>query len=258
MRGVSDVYHAAAHISFDPRDSDLLWEVNVTGTANMVNASLNAGIDRFCHVSSIAALGPQHGETPVNEDSPWENDADLSDYARSKYEAELEVYRGSAEGLRTVIVCPSVIIGPCRQGRSTRTLLDRVIGGTLFHPPGSTHVVDVRDVAELSVRLMSEGLPGERYVLAGPQVDYKNLFHQIARAAGGSHSRFTLQRWMLELAWRADRIRGLLTGSRSLITRHTARTAMRDRRFDDRTVREQLGASMRSVDDMFSNAVSFC
>ena len=126
MDGVRQVVHCAALVSFDPRDDEALLEVNVTGTAHVVNAALEAGVERLCHVSSIAALGTATDGAPVTEDTPWVEDEERSVYAVSKYAAELEVHRGVAEGLDAVLVNPSLIIGPGLPGRSSRTIADRL------------------------------------------------------------------------------------------------------------------------------------
>ena len=109
--GIEQVYHCAAMISFDPRDKAKLLKINIEGTSNVVNlcVAYNA---RLVHVSSVAALGnPKKGATLITEADFWEYDARSHSYAISKYEAEMEVWRGIAEGLDAVIVNPSVIIG---------------------------------------------------------------------------------------------------------------------------------------------------
>ena len=57
LEDIQDVYHAAGLVSFDPRDRDLLYRINELGTANMVNMSLERGVNHFCHISSVAAVG---------------------------------------------------------------------------------------------------------------------------------------------------------------------------------------------------------
>src|SRR5690606_19058561 len=104
-------YHCAATVSFNPRKNDELKKVNIEGTANVVNASLKSGVQKLVHVSSVSALGVKHDGSLISENSAWEQDRHSSFYSRSKYFAELEVWRGMAEGLKSVIVNPSLILG---------------------------------------------------------------------------------------------------------------------------------------------------
>ncbi|MBV6406107.1 MAG: NAD-dependent epimerase/dehydratase family protein [Flavobacteriales bacterium] len=256
MAGVRQVVHCAATVSFDPRDEQDLLEVNITGTANVVNAALEAGVERLCHVSSIAALGTARNGEPVNEESPWVEEEERSAYAVSKHAAELEVQRGVAEGLDAVIVNPALIIGPGLPGRSSRTIADRLRKGTRWYPPGSTSVVDVRDVARACVDLLKTPGNGERYLAAGEAISYQRLFALFCTAFGRPAPSARIRPWMLELAWRAERLRTLLFGARPLVTRDTARTALRMRRFDDSKLRARSERPWRSAEEAVRYTVS--
>lgn len=256
MDGVRQVVHCAALVSFDARDDVALLEVNVEGTAHVVNAALEAGVERLCHVSSIAALGTATDGAPVTEDTPWAEDEERSVYAVSKYAAELEVHRGVAEGLDAVLVNPSLIIGPGLPGRSSRTIADRLRKGTRWYPPGRTSVVDVRDVAEACVRLLREPGAGERYLIAGEAITYQRLFGLFCAAFGKPAPTRPIRPWMLELAWRVERLRTLLFRGRPLITRDTARTSLRQRRFDDSKLRRRLGLTLRPSEEAVRYTVS--
>jgi dihydroflavonol-4-reductase len=186
MVGVERVYHAAALVSFDPRELRELRRTNIEGTANVVNAALNAGVRRLCHVSSTASMGRAVAGVPVDESLPWVEDRTTSPYALSKYESELEVQRGIAEGLDAVIANPSVVIGPGSPGRSSMTLAERLHRGTRFHPTGSNGFVDARDVAQALVLLMEQGATGERHLIVGGNHSYAELFGMHATAFGRS------------------------------------------------------------------------
>src|SRR6185295_13337532 len=107
-QGVEHVYHAAAMVSFDPRDRAALFATNITGTANVVNAALEQGVRRLCHVSSTAAIGLRMNGALIDEGTPYKQTRETSPYTISKHDAELEVHRGIAEGLDAVLVNPCV------------------------------------------------------------------------------------------------------------------------------------------------------
>lgn len=257
MNGVTHVYHAAALVSFDPRDARELQRVNVTGTANVVNAALNAGVKRLCHVSSTAAIGRAPGRVERDESLPWNRDKDVSDYAVSKYEAELEIHRGIAEGLDAVIVNPCIVLGPGLSGRSSMPMVERAARGTSFFPPGTNSVVDARDVASCMIALMERGTTGERYLLVGENVSYERLFTDMAKAFGKAAPTRKVRPWMLSLAWRFERARAFLMGSRSLITRATVHSALITRAYSNKKVRDLLGYRFRTAQEAIANVAAF-
>ncbi|HRN37342.1 MAG TPA: NAD-dependent epimerase/dehydratase family protein [Flavobacteriales bacterium] len=256
MHGVEHVYHCAALVSFDPRDGRELHVINVTGTANVVDAALEAGVKRLCHVSSTAAIGGALDGGTGDETKPFMEEKGSSPYAISKADAELEVHRGIAEGLQAVMVNPCVVIGPGTAGRSSMTMIERVRKGTRFFPAGSNAVVDARDVATAMTRLITEGASGERYLLIGENLTYRKLFTLIAASAGRSAPNLLLPKWALELGWRAEALRTLF-GGRPLITRNTARTASRARYYDGSKAEDVLGMRFRSADDAVKNVAGF-
>ncbi len=255
MAGVEQVYHAAALVSFDPRDLRRLRQSNVQGTANVVNSALLAGVRRLCHVSSTATMG-HNPSGPANESLPWAPDTHTSGYAWSKYEAELEVQRGIAEGLDAVIANPSVIIGPGAPGRSSTTLAERLRKGTRFHPPGSNGFVDARDVADALITLMERGATGERYLLVGSNSSYAELFIRYCEGFGHTAPQRSVAPWMLELAWRLEWLRTLITGGRPLVTRFTAHSACAQRSYDTTRARS-LGITFRPLQKSVDNMVRY-
>jgi dihydroflavonol-4-reductase len=256
MEGIERVYHAAAMVSFAPRDRRALYQVNTTGTANVVNAALVQGVKRICHVSSTAAIGKAEPDVERHEELPWVSDRNTSPYAASKYAAELEIHRGIAEGLDAVMVNPCVIIGPGMSGRSTMTMIERLRKGTRFYPPGSNAVVDARDVAACMRLLMEKGPTGERYLLVGANVSYKELFGELAAAFGHKSPRHQLSPAMLRLAWRIEWLRTLF-GGRPLVTRATVHSGIIGRRYSNAKVRAELKFEFRGLKEMVANVADF-
>lgn len=256
MHGVEHVYHCAALVSFNPRDARALHAINATGTANVVDAALEAGVKRLCHVSSTATIGGALDGGTGDETKPFVEDRRSSPYATSKAYAELEVQRGIAEGLQAVMVNPCVVIGPGITGRSSMTMIERVSKGTRFFPSGSNAVVDARDVATAMTRLITEGATGERYLLIGENLPYRKLFTLIAASAGKPAPALLLPKWALELGWRAEALRTFF-GGRPLITRHTAGTASRLRHYDGSKTERLLDMQFRKADEAVENVADF-
>ena len=92
MKGVEYIYHCAAVISFNPRRKEEMFKINIEGTANVVNAALDAGIKKMVYVSSVAALGRIRENEPINESMNWTEETSNSAYGQSKYLAEMQVF----------------------------------------------------------------------------------------------------------------------------------------------------------------------
>lgn len=155
MEGITEVYHCAAMVSFDSKHETEMMKINVEGTSNMVNAALEKGIKKFCHVSSIATIGRAEHISLSTEETFWKSSPDHSNYAISKYAAEREVWRASEEGLDVVIVNPSLIIGAGNWQQSSSIFFEKGFKGMKYYTEGSNGFVDVRDVVTLMIRLMN-------------------------------------------------------------------------------------------------------
>src|SRR5690606_19437736 len=102
---IQKVNHAAGLVSFDPKGRRALEKINVQGTANVVNLCLKHRVEKLCHISSISAIGPSKKGKIATEENPWGEGSNTA-YGKSKTEGELEVWRGSQEGLKVVILNP--------------------------------------------------------------------------------------------------------------------------------------------------------
>ena len=177
---ITYVYHCAAYISFDPSDYKKLRNANIKGTANIVNLCISNAIKKLCYVSSIATLG--HHSKKINEETYWSGNQDQSAYAISKYGAEMEVWRGTQEGIPTVIVNPGVIIGPGFWNTGSGLLFKLAYKGQSYAAKGVTAYVDVKDVVLAMTQLMNSSIENERYILASANVSYQEIMSMICKA----------------------------------------------------------------------------
>ncbi len=229
MQGVKQVYHSAAMISFVGSDRDKMIKINAQGTANVVNAALETGIEKLLHVSSIAALGRSAVNNQVDEKTAWEDSPFNTNYGLSKLLAEREVWRGVAEGLTAVVVNPSVILGKGDWEQSSGRLFSRVWNGLNFCPRGGTGFVDVLDLVNAMLALMDSPLSNERYVLNGENLSYREFFALVAQNMQKKAPRWEASPLLAAFARPFDALRSKITGSPPLITRETM--AMSSRRF---------------------------
>jgi len=252
MAGADAVIHAAAKVSFDPGDREVVLQENIEGTANLVDLALEMKIARFCQVSSVAALGNQDQGVAVNADFSWKTDRKRSAYSESKFQSEMEVWRGIQEGLQPVIVNPSVILGPGNWHNSSPRLFQTVSKGMKFYTSGGTGFVDVRDVSRAIIQLLSstewENLKNQRFVLSAENISYRDLFGQIAVALQQPQPTVFANRLLLQLGWRGSRLVSLLTGKQPTLTRETARSAARTTLYDGSKITRTIDFAYTPID----------
>lgn len=249
MRNVDEVYHCAAVVSFDASDKNSLMRVNVEGTRNMVNAALQCGVKKFCHVSSIAALGRAlEGET-IDEESPWTHSKNNSVYSNSKHEGEMEVWRGIAEGLNATIVNPSLILGAGKWDSSSCELFNTIAKGFPFYTTGINGFVDVKDVARAMIMLMENNKFGQRYCLNGALISYQDLFKLMADNFKVKAPYIKVGKFLSEIAWRVFWLIGKIKGKKPLITKETARTATRRYSYSSAKIIKELNFTFTPIEE---------
>jgi dihydroflavonol-4-reductase len=247
FEGITHVYHCAALVSFDPKDKKKLLRINIEGTSNIVNLCAELGI-RLLHVSSVAALGNAKKGKQITEDDYWEYDSRSHSYAISKYEGEMEVWRGIAEGLNAVIVNPSVIIGPGAGIKGSGAIFELVKKGLSFYTRGATGIVDVADVATCMIGLMNADVTGERYILSAENLHYKEFFGKIAQGFKVKAPQQEAKPWMLGLAWRAAKLSALFTGNAPALTSDAARSSLNESIYDNNKIKSTLNIQFKPID----------
>jgi len=257
---VTHVLHCAGLVSYAPQDEDALLQVNAEGTATIVDACLLRPGIRLGYVSSVAALGhptasadeaPSTAPRRLDEKSTWDLGASHPAYATSKYLAELEVWRGVAEGLAAVIVNPSVVLGPGDWQRSSTRLVRYAYDEHYFYTRGLLNFVDVRDVVAHLLRLTLDlpELAPARYILNGGLYPLGDFLTQLATAFGKRPPSVAVPDWAAEVIWRLEHGRSLLTGARPLITRDTARAGRQPLLYDASRATRTTGLAFRPLSE---------
>jgi nucleoside-diphosphate-sugar epimerase len=226
LQNVNRVYHSAGLISYIPKKRNSLYQINVEATANLVNACLDKQHIKFIHVSSIASLGKYTEGKLLNENSKWKNDASNSNYGYSKYLGEMEVWRGAAEGLDAVIVNPSIILGAGDWNSGSTAIFKKMYDEFPWYSEGINGFVDVKDLAEIMIRLGDSNISNERYIVSAENKSYRDVFCMIADAFGKKRPNKNFSRGLSQIAWRLEALRSLFTGKDPLITRETSNSAL--------------------------------
>lgn len=197
------IIHAAAQISFKKSDGPRMIEDNIQLARNVVNAALINGQKKLIHVSSIAALGRPTEDRPIQITDAWEESDYNTDYAKSKYHSELEVWRGKEEGLDVLIVNPGIVLGYAAGYNSYRRIVDAVIKGNPFIPAGSNGFVFVEELACRTLNLSQETSNwNQRYLMVSHNLQYETLLKQVARVYSTKPPKWKLEGLLFNTVYR--------------------------------------------------------
>jgi nucleoside-diphosphate-sugar epimerase len=256
MQGVKEVFHCGAIVSFYPNDHKKMLKVNIEGTANLVNQALAGSVEKFCYVSSVATLGRTENQEMLSEESYWVPSNKNSVYSISKYSAEREVWRGMEEGLKAVIINPSVILGP-GFWQDNSGLFRLVYEGLKYYTVGMNGYVDARDVSAAMILLMEEDHFGQRYICSAENIAYRDLFAMMAKHLNKPAPSVRVSPAMSSVAWRVEALRSALTGSKPEITREMAVTASQTFRYTSEKLCNTLDFRFRPVGQSVMDICNF-
>jgi dihydroflavonol-4-reductase len=254
--GCRHVYHAAAAIVFwcaNQRALDDLREINVGGTRTVLRAAEAAGVERVLHVSTVDAIGLPPPGSIADEQTDFAPGRIDTPYAETKREAE-HVAREAA--VWTVVVNPGFLVGPFDSKPSSGRLLMPLMTGRVVGYPvrGGNNFVDVRDVATGAIAALERGRRGERYILGGINLSYRDLFDRALSVLERRPLRLPLPCWTVRGAGIVSDAVGSLTGHEPPLTASMARLACADHFYrSDKAIRElgytpsPLGQALRDA-----------
>ncbi|SFB70787.1 Nucleoside-diphosphate-sugar epimerase [Zunongwangia mangrovi] len=240
FKDITQVYHCAALVSFNPKDEKALRKINIEGTANIVNLCIDNKIEKLCYVSSIASLGkPIIKPEPTTETTNWNPEGNNSDYAISKYGAEIEVWRASQEGIKVIIVNPGVIIGPGFWNKGSGQLFTRIHKGLNYHFPKGTGFVGVKDVVKAMLQLMSSEIYNEGFILVAENLSFKQVLDFTAESINKPKPQKPLKKWMISIGWFVQKFASFFGYDRS-ITKSDINGIFQKSTYDNSKVKDKL------------------
>ena len=259
MRDCELVFHVAAMYSFWVRPRRLIYEVNVDGTRNVLQAALELRAERVVYTSSVAALGLREDGRPADEDTPVNPKHIIGDYKKSKYLAQEVALAYAKKGLPVVIVNPTFPVGPydikpTPTGQVIRDFLERRMPAYL---ETGMNVVAASDVAEGHLLAAEKGRPGEKYILGGENLTMRELLEALSRITGLPAPRVRLPYWpILALSYlNAGWCR--LAGGTPRMTPDTVRMSRHYMFFSPRKAVEELGLPQTPAEEALRRAVDW-
>lgn len=250
---VEVIFHCAGLVSFQSADKNRLKKVNIEGTRNVVNLSIDFKIRKLIFLSSVAAVGrPVNEDIIIDEETKWEDSYRNSPYALSKRQAELEVWRGQSEGLSTVIFNPATILGAGFWEKGSGALIPALLDASMY-PEGSNGFVAVEDVVALLVKGLDWEGEGERFILSAGNYSYKELIHRVRSTAGKKE---------LTSCFRSSYVPYLIPflpilrpflGAGSMINKHSLIISSTHSKYDGTKAKDTFGHPYRVIPDYVRN-----
>ncbi len=250
---ITHVYHTAALISFDPQNFDTLEKINTEGTANIVNLCIAHGVQKLCYTSTIGAIGRTLGSGMADEENAW-TPREANVYGLTKQAAEMEVWRGSQEGLPVVMVNPGVIIGPGFWHSGSGDLFTVAKKGYRFYPPGGTGFITVHDVIKMMVTLMDSEITNERYIAVAENLTFKEILTKITAELGIKPPSVQLKYWQLEIGRWLDWLKNLFFKNGRRITKNSIYSLKHREIYNNQKIKNALNFEFEALDE----TISFC
>ena len=248
MQGITQVYHCAAVISFVPSEVDGMMKANIEGTANVMNAALNEGVQKVVYVSSIAAFGIAAEDKVIDEKFTDPNINKAFWYYRSKHYAEREAWRANAEGLDVVVACPGTILGAGWWDDEPNSLFKEIYHGLKFYTTASMGFVDVRDVVNCLYLLMQDkDNSGEKYIIVAENTKFNDLMFLMADTMKVKRPSIHATPFIRSVAWVVEAFKAWFTKKRPLITKESAALASINFRFSNQKIKQRYNYNFRPI-----------
>lgn len=247
------VIHAAAMVSYQKKHRELMLKTNVEGTANVVNICIEKNVKKLLYISSIAALGKDELGNTISEQQEWEDNDSNTDYAVSKYHAELEVWRGKEEGLDVAMINPGVVLGAGRWSDSSLAIVKTVADNVKFYPLGSNGFVDVRDVAKMTFALLENDISGERFIAVSGSVKIKELIWNIADRIKSKRASIEVRPWMIPGIAMLAKVWSWIRFADPFITRATLDSTANDWKYNNQKSIDKLGITYISIEQSIAD-----
>jgi len=251
FKDVTHVYHCAAFVSFEPDKYLTLRKININGTANIVNLCITNAVEKLCYVSSIAAVGHHNNpEKLINENTAWNPEEDNNVYAITKYGAEIEVWRGTQEGIDAVILNPGIILGAgFWNSGGSGNLFSRIHKGMRYYVNGFTGYVDVWDVVNAMYQLMKSDIKNESFISVSENLSFKSFQTKTANALHVKPPTKEVKPWLISIVWRLDWLQFKLFGKRRLLSKQSAKSVLSITKYDNSKLKKTLDFEFKPIDE---------
>ncbi len=258
LRNCEVLYHTAAYYSLWDKNKRLIYDINVEGTQNILQAALDLGLAKTVYTSTVGCIGLLENGNPANEETPFNPATLCNDYKRSKYQAEMVAIEFSQKGLPLVIVNPSTPIGPrdIKPTPSGKIILDFLNRKMPAYLDTGLNLIDVGDCARGHLLAEEKGVPGERYILGNRNMSLKEILLTLEKITGLKAPTVQMPYWVAFAAgWVCESVSDHLTGTPPAVPLAGVRMAKYFMYFDSSKAVRELGLPQNSIETALEEAV---
>lgn len=255
---ITYVMHIASIVTVDPEYSQLVMDVNVKGTKNIIDMSIKYNIKRLLYCSSTGAI-PELKKGKISETETFDENKVLGCYSKSKALAT-KLVLSYKDLLDVVVVHPSGILGPndYAKGETTRVLIDIINGKMKAGINGSFNLCDVRDLANGAILALKNGKRGECYILANDMVSFKKFAKMISKEAKNNKKvKLFLPIWLSNVIAKKMEKKAKKNGTKPLMTTFSVYNLARNNDFSSEKAKKELGYETRSYEITIKDEVKW-
>lgn len=255
------VFHLAAYARVWAENPATYFEINVDGTKNVMQAALDAGVNKMIYTSTAGVLGPSYGQ-PSTEDTTRVVDF-FNEYESSKIISENWALYYLKQGLEIVIVYPPRVYGPgvMSESNAVSKLIEQYIGGKWKLIPGDGRRTGcyayIDDITDGHTKALENGTPGERYILGGENVDYHQLFELIRKHSGVRQKLFKVPMPLMLAFGQSQMLKNRLTGKPPLLTPSWVKKYLYDWSLSSEKAIKELGYTITPLDEGIRQTVDW-
>jgi len=244
------VYHCAAMVSLNNKKYQPAYDVNVTGTENLVNMALKYKVKKFLHVSSIAAIG-ENKNGMISETNYFNPSLNNSVYSKTKYYGEMRVWRGIEEGLNAVIVNPSIILGPYKLSNSIKRVIKYFKNkGIKYYTNGIKGYIDVFDLVDIMIKLMESDISSERFIISSENLTFKQIIDYINLYGNHEPSKIEVKKFTLEIF---RFLAAISFFGRKMFTRQTVYYLLNDKAYSNDKIKKAIDHKFKPINESIAN-----
>lgn len=259
FKDIEVVFHLASLISVLPRSRNLIYDVNINGTKNVLDLCLESNVKRLLYVSSVHALKEPSHNTPLTENKDFDPQKVVGDYAKSKAIATKEVLKSVENGADAVVVHPSGIIGPYDYKLSfmSHVIINYVKKRYPFGINGGYDFVDVRDVAQGIILAYKYGKKGENYILSGEYISIKDLFKILEELTDIKAPSVFLPAWCARFLSLFANLYYYITNEKPTFTSYAVYTLTSNSLMDHTKATKEFGYNHRPIKESIKDTVNW-
>lgn len=260
LKDCDRLYHTAAYYSLWDKNRQLIYDINVRGTRNILECAFELGLKKVVYTSTVGCIGLSQDGSPANEDTPLDPSTLCNDYKLSKFQAEAVALEFHRKGLPLVIVNPSTPVGP-RDIKPTPTgkiILDFLNRKMPAYVDTGLNLIDVRDCARGHILAEANGVPGERYILGNRDMSLREILLALEKLTGLKAPTVKMPYWVAYSAgWVCTAISNHITGTPPAVPLAGVKMAKYHMYFDPSKAVRELGLPQNPVENALEQAVQW-